>query len=99
MAFSKIVARPLANSSTQRVKTEEFDYYKNYVEACVKKTEETVSLEYIKLNTSLFRMLEILLEKFHDIDAKNLLAGNVIFHSVALTSSSQHHYVYRRWTK
>jgi hypothetical protein len=52
MAFSKIVARPSADSSTPRVKTEEFDYYKNYVEACVKKTEETVFLEYIKLNTS-----------------------------------------------
>jgi len=87
MAFSKIVARPSADSSTQRVKNEEFDYYKNYVAACVRKTEETVSLEYIKLNTSLFRMLEILLEKFHDIDAKNSLAGNVIFHSVALSQA------------
>ncbi len=84
MAFSKIVARPSAKSSTPRVKTEEFDYYKNYVEACVKKKEETVSLEYIKLNTSLFRMLEILLENFHDIDAKNSLAGDIIFHTVAL---------------
>jgi hypothetical protein len=87
MAFSKKVARPSADSSTPRVKTEEFDYYKNYVEACVKKTEETVSLEYIKLNTSLFRMLEILLEKFHDIDAKNSLAGDIIFHSVALSQA------------
>jgi hypothetical protein len=84
MAFSRIVARPFAESSKPRVKTEEFEHYKNYVEACVKKQEETVSLEYIKLNTSLFRMLEILLEKFHDIDAKNSLAGDIIFHTVAL---------------
>jgi hypothetical protein len=28
-------------------------------------------------------MLEILLEKFHDIDAKNSLAGDTIFHIVA----------------
>jgi hypothetical protein len=50
-------------------------------------TEETVSLEYIKLNTSLFRMLEILLEKFHYIDAKNSLAGDIIFHAVALNQA------------
>jgi hypothetical protein len=84
MAFSRIVARPLAESSKTRVKTEEFEYNKNYVEACVKKKEETVSLEYFKLNTSLFRMLEILLEKFPDIDAKNSIAGDIIFHTVAL---------------
>jgi hypothetical protein len=32
-------------------------------------------------------MLEILLEKFHDIDAKNSLAGDIIFHAVALSQA------------
>lgn len=84
MAFSKIVARPLANPSKRRAVEDEYEYYKKYVRDCVNPTKNTEILHYLQLNTALFRMLEVLLDKFHDIDARNSIAGDIIFHSIAI---------------
>jgi hypothetical protein len=60
MAFSKIVARPMASSNKRQTVEDEYEYYKMYVNDSTKATETSATLQYLKLKTAIFRMLEIL---------------------------------------
>ena len=87
MAHSKIVARPITTTNKKRALDDEYEYYKMYVKASVKPRKNSASWQYLELNTALFRMLEILLEKFHDMDARHSIAGDIVFHTVALSQA------------
>jgi len=87
MAFSKPVMRPIVTPHGGDGVHDDYKYYKIYVQACVQYTHETAIQQYLKLNTALYRMLEVILEKLHDIDAKNSIAGDIIFHAIALSQA------------
>ncbi len=49
MAFSKIVARPMASSNKKQAVEDEYEYYKMYVNESTKATETSATLQYLKL--------------------------------------------------
>jgi hypothetical protein len=66
----------------------EFGYYKDFVEAQTSRVYKSTNLRFLDLNTTLYRLLEVLTEKFSDIDVKNSIAGDIIFYA-ALAQSAE----------
>ena len=62
---------------------DEYQYYRDYVATRATRYQKSTCIRFLTLNTTIYRMLELILEKFHDIDARNSTAGNIIFHAVA----------------
>jgi hypothetical protein len=93
MAFCKVISKSPANPNKVTIKMvpceDEFGYYKDFVESQTSRVYKSANLRFLDLNTALYRLLEVLLEKFHDIDAKNSIAGDIIFYAVALAQSAE----------
>ncbi len=93
MAFCKVISKSPANPNKVTIKMvpfeDEFEYYKDFVESQTSRVYKSTNLRFLDLNTALYRLLEVLLEKFHDIDAKKSIAGDIIFYAVALAQSAE----------
>jgi hypothetical protein len=93
MAFCKVISKSPTNPNKVKISMipciDEYKYYKDFVETQTNRVYKSTNLRFLDLNTALYRMLEILLEKFHDIDAKNSIAGDIIFYAVALAQSTE----------
>ena len=68
---------------------DEFKYFIDYVNSRTRKTQHNTTMRFLTLNNTIYKLLEIILERIHDIDARNSAAADVIFDTVAFALSAK----------